>query len=491
MIENLIVDENLIDENIGRDTKTIENEMTNYLETEEGEKIKSDVELLRDMGYDKKMINKVYILLRPENIERAIDFMTELNGVYQHNFFENHNPSKDKGLCFICKKTRQFHLDYIPDELLAEENNQNNNLGNNFIEDDNDSFNFSQDIIKNEKVESEKKNLVSNECNVCFDEVEEEEKKFNALPCGHICCTQCWTNYLKTLITEAKVEHIKCVDHKCKEIISEEFILSHIKDDNKLVDKYNKFKKRALIIEDKNKKQCPKPDCDSFLEKSTLSKYVKCENGHEYCFECLKPPHGGTACDALLEKELLKWTKNKRVKRCPRCKIYTEKNEGCNHMTCVSCKYQWCWLCEGQYSYDHYRYGKCEGLQFIKADNLKQAQRSYCYCTLHSILPCFYPRNTRPPRINSCILKYVGIFVTWIFGYFLFAGFTMVNLSNHHFYLRNDCAEITFYFFGLFIALSLFTCFQILFTCLITPFMIISLVYPNFILKILHFLCIG
>ena len=91
MIENLIVDENLIDENIGRDTKTIENEMTNYLETEEGEKIKSDVELLRDMGYDKKMINKVYILLRPENIERAIDFMTELNGVYQHNFFENHN----------------------------------------------------------------------------------------------------------------------------------------------------------------------------------------------------------------------------------------------------------------------------------------------------------------------------------------------------------------------------------------------------------------
>ena len=157
MIENLIVDENLIDENIGRDTKTIENEMTNYLETEEGEKIKSDVELLRDMGYDKKMINKVYILLRPENIERAIDFMTELNGVYQHNFFENHNPSKDKGLCFICKKTRQFHLDYIPNELLAEENNQNNNLGNNFIEDYNDSFNFSQDIIKDEKVESEKK----------------------------------------------------------------------------------------------------------------------------------------------------------------------------------------------------------------------------------------------------------------------------------------------------------------------------------------------
>ena len=177
MIENLLVIENSIDENIGRDTKAIENEMTNYLETEEGEKIKSDVDLLQGMGYDKKMINKVYILLRPENIERAVDYMTELNGVYQHNFFENHNSSKDKGLCFICKKARQFHLDYIPDEVLAEDNNQNNNLGNNLVEDDNDSFNFSQESIKSEKIENEKKSLISNECNVCFDEVEEGEKQ--------------------------------------------------------------------------------------------------------------------------------------------------------------------------------------------------------------------------------------------------------------------------------------------------------------------------
>ena len=51
--------------------------------------------------------------------------------------------------------------------------------------------------------------------------------------------------------------------------------------------------------------------------------------------------------------------------------MYTEKNEGCNHMTCISCKYQWCWLCEGEYRYDHYESGKCRGLQFTRADNLK------------------------------------------------------------------------------------------------------------------------
>ena len=66
-------------------------------------------------------------------------------------------------------------------------------------------------------------------------------------------CTRCWQNYLSTLITEAKVEKIKCMDHGCKDIISEEFILKHISENENLIEKYNKFKKRAEIINDKNK----------------------------------------------------------------------------------------------------------------------------------------------------------------------------------------------------------------------------------------------
>lgn len=76
-----------------------------------------------------------------------------------------------------------------------------------------------------------------------------------------------------------------------------------------------------------------------------------------------------------MEKEFLKWKKNKVIKKCPRCKIYTEKNEGCNHMTCPNCQYQWCWICEEKYIYGHYTQGKCNGLQFIKADNIKDAKR--------------------------------------------------------------------------------------------------------------------
>ena len=56
----------------------------------EGEQKARDFKLLREMGYDRKMINKIYAILRPENIERAIDYMTEIGGLYQHNFLRNH-----------------------------------------------------------------------------------------------------------------------------------------------------------------------------------------------------------------------------------------------------------------------------------------------------------------------------------------------------------------------------------------------------------------
>ena len=130
MIKNDInSDLNLIDDaKLQTDSLLIENEMKHFKEEHEGENILNDIRSLEEMGYEKTMINKIYILLRPENIDRAIDYMAEIDGIYQHNFFESNNKSKDKGLCFICKKSKKYHLDYIPEELINEFNHNSKKL---------------------------------------------------------------------------------------------------------------------------------------------------------------------------------------------------------------------------------------------------------------------------------------------------------------------------------------------------------------------------
>ena len=52
---------------------------------------------------------------------------------------------------------------------------------------------------------------------------------------------------------------------------------------------------------------CLKLDCDSFLQKSKSLKYVKYENGHEYCFECLNPPHDNKPCEKYFKKKFMNW----------------------------------------------------------------------------------------------------------------------------------------------------------------------------------------
>jgi hypothetical protein len=261
-------------------------------------------------------------------------------------------------------------------------------------------------------------------------------------------------------------------------------------------------KKRVEIIKDENKKICPNPDCESFLQKSELTKYVECENGHKYCFECLKPPHGDKSCDYQEEKQFLKWTKGKRVKRCPRCRMYTEKNEGCNHMTCASCKYQWCWLCEGQYIYGHYDSGKCNGHQFTKADSLEEANQKkkvikFNYrpqpsgCGLHRIFPCVLPQAIHPFDPQDSCLDYLFILGFWFFGAAVFFIWVVMEYLTTKLDILSECLEIASFIFAFGMGITIFVCFQIPFFCLITPFMIISLIYYPLFYKFIFFFSMG
>jgi hypothetical protein len=58
---------------------------------------------------------------------------------------------------------------------------------------------------------------------------------------------------------------------------------------------------------------------------------------------CGKLYHYGN-CDSTEEEQSVQWLLD-NCKHCPRCSQSIEKSEGCNHMTCSSCRTEFCNIC--------------------------------------------------------------------------------------------------------------------------------------------------
>ncbi|MCQ2817341.1 MAG: E3 ubiquitin protein ligase [archaeon] len=81
---------------------------------------------------------------------------------------------------------------------------------------------------------------------------------------------------------------------------------------------------------------------------------LTCKRGHKFCSNCLLPPHPGQKCHITEEKDFSLWKEGRDVRKCPKCSYLIEKSDGCNHMTCGRCGYQFCWICGGKYSSNHF-----------------------------------------------------------------------------------------------------------------------------------------
>jgi hypothetical protein len=68
------------------------------------------------------------------------------------------------------------------------------------------------------------------------------------------------------------------------------------------------------------------------------------------CFTHKIPWHTGLICeeydsqtDINVQANLLWLTQH--TKQCPKCHFRIEKNDGCDHMICIKCQYEFCWSC--------------------------------------------------------------------------------------------------------------------------------------------------
>ena len=323
---------------------------------------------LIEFGIDPKYSKRIFLFYHPLDIDDALDYLRTENGIIQHNFLQERN-SGTSDICYLCGENKNIHSGSIP---LNDSNINNNRFSvysslneasskNKEIEDSN--------VFKSKSINISLNSQKKDECPICQESFDINDNN-RIKNCGHAFCNDCWYSFLSIKIQENRLTLIKCLEYDCQEKPDDDFIINLLNSNNSLIEKYKKFKLQLEVMNSPNKKLCPFPNCDSFLElKDINNKEVMCMKNHKFCFACLNEPHGNFPCKNKLDKSLIEFAKNILLKNCPNCSIITEKISGCNHITCIKCSYQWCWLCNEKYTSDHFQIGKCKGYQFFRPKN--------------------------------------------------------------------------------------------------------------------------
>ncbi|KAL3892345.1 hypothetical protein ACJMK2_004558 [Sinanodonta woodiana] len=206
------------------------------------------------------------------------------------------------------------------------------------------------------------------ECPLCLTEWPKENFP-EITTCYHRSCMNCLQMYLRIEITESRI-NIACPE--CSEKFHPNDIKAILQNDV-LMQKYEDFMVRRVLVADPDARWCPAPDCWYAVIASGCAgcPKLKCERpgcNTNFCYHCKQFWHPNKTCDAAraerstnIRSGSLSYsheTDSQRddIKPCPRCSAFIMKmNDGsCNHMTCPVCGAEFCWLCMKEISDLHY-----------------------------------------------------------------------------------------------------------------------------------------
>jgi ariadne-1 len=198
-------------------------------------------------------------------------------------------------------------------------------------------------------------------CAICYDAPE----KTLTMPCGHEFCTNCWLDFCINSISEGPVcVRMTCPQAGCKEVVTEEEVAQVCKQAE--LSRFQTFQLRSFVESNSLTRWCPGKGCER-VACAYNPAAMEADNNVAHCDGCLisfcmicgEEPHSPCGC-----KDLAKWNEKCRnesetanwilanTKSCPKCFSRIEKNQGCNHMSCQRCKFEFCWICMGDW-HDH------------------------------------------------------------------------------------------------------------------------------------------
>lgn len=260
-------------------------------------------------------------------------------------------------------------------------------------------------------------------CCECYQQVD-----VFSLDCGHKYCINCYGEYVKNEVPHGNL--IRCMDPLCNLSISHLMVqklydracgndedLGETTGDLRQIYGGNVLLKAAtkayILGRKRNYKWCPAPDCDGMvqilgrrykeedsyedfdpIDESKLQDtdirfipIVSCPRDHEFCFGCGYENHKPCPCWVVKiwikkcndDSETANWI-DANTHDCPKCQASIEKNGGCNHMTCSTCRFEFCWICSKEWSIHGTEYYKCnkfdKGLTELLESNRKQKKES-------------------------------------------------------------------------------------------------------------------
>lgn len=203
-----------------------------------------------------------------------------------------------------------------------------------------------------------KKSSRKRECEICYEE--NTDDNMMAMPCGHEFCRVCWHGFIECAINSGpSCVRMTCPEAGCSEAVTEEEVAACAPD---LLPKFQDYQLRSFVEMNSMTRWCPGPGCNR-VAMSNISGFngIACCDGcyTSFCLRCGSEPHAPASCNELArwnekcrnESETANWILA-NTKPCPKCSSRIEKNQGCNHMSCQQCKYEFCWICLAPWS-DH------------------------------------------------------------------------------------------------------------------------------------------
>ncbi|KAI6202997.1 RBR-type E3 ubiquitin transferase [Aphelenchoides besseyi] len=214
---------------------------------------------------------------------------------------------------------------------------------------DNDRFLHDYNVIVPSVDASSSQNAESSTCQICF-----EEPTLAKLSCGHAFGAQCWHQYLSVKINDEAQWLVPCPGEKCVMILDEDLIFKLVQEAS-VLKAFKKLIVNSFVSSSARLKWCPGTDCGLVAKvPHPECRAITCKCRTIFCFFCGHQWHEPINCDMLKmwlkkcsdDSETSNWL-HANTKDCPQCHVTIEKDGGCNHVSCKTCKFEFCWTCLG------------------------------------------------------------------------------------------------------------------------------------------------